>query len=89
MGVDIEMECEVTAINKNSHKISGLRTTKGEISTPLIINCAGAWAALVARMAGGEVRIRMTDGDATTGPEQAPPPGGARGPRACAHPAAC
>jgi len=57
MGVGIEMDCEVTAIRKNSDKISTVRTTKGDISTPLVINCAGPWSALIARMAGAEIKL--------------------------------
>jgi sarcosine oxidase subunit beta len=57
MGVAIEMECEVIGIEKSGDKISNVRTSKGNISTPLIVNCAGAWSAVIARMAGADIKV--------------------------------
>ena len=57
MGVDIEMECEITGLKKNGEKISDVRTSKGDISTPLVINCAGAWSAVIAKMAGADIKV--------------------------------
>lgn len=57
MGVEIVTECEVTAIRKEGDKIAAVRTTQGEISTPLVVNCAGPWAALIARLAGAEIKL--------------------------------
>ena len=35
-----------------THRISGVKTTRGFVSTPVVVNAAGPWAAEVARMAG-------------------------------------
>jgi sarcosine oxidase subunit beta len=56
-GVDIEMECEVTGFGKNGNKISSVRTSQGEIHTPLVINCAGAWSGLIGELAGADVKV--------------------------------
>src|SRR2546428_3318131 len=37
--------------------ISGVKTTRGFVSTPVVVNAAGAWAAAVARMAGAELPV--------------------------------
>jgi len=34
-----------------------VRTTRGDVSTPVVVNAAGAWAAGVARMAGEELPV--------------------------------
>ncbi len=50
-GATLIQNCEVTAIHTSSGRISGLSTTQGEFSAPIIINAAGAWAAQVAKLA--------------------------------------
>ena len=41
---------EVTGIEQSKGKIRGIETTKGDISTPVVVNAAGPWAAPVASM---------------------------------------
>lgn len=36
----------------NSHRILGVHTSRGFVSTPVVVNAAGPWAATVAQMAG-------------------------------------
>jgi sarcosine oxidase subunit beta len=38
-------------------RITGVMTTRGFVSTPIVVNAAGAWAAEVARMAGAELPV--------------------------------
>jgi sarcosine oxidase subunit beta len=38
-------------------RITGVNTTRGHVSTPIVINAAGPWAAEVARMAGAELPV--------------------------------
>lgn len=57
MGVDIELEAPVTGFGKNGDALSSVKTAKGEISTPLVINCAGPWAGVVGKMAGADVKV--------------------------------
>ena len=44
--------CEVTAIHDDRTGIIGLETTRGPVSTRVVVNAAGAWAAQVASLAG-------------------------------------
>jgi sarcosine oxidase subunit beta len=37
--------------------VTGVTTTRGFVSTPVVVNAAGAWAAEVARMAGAELPV--------------------------------
>ncbi len=57
LGLEIEFEAEVTGIDTESGKISTVRTAKGDISTPLVVNCAGPQAVLIGEMVGTEVRV--------------------------------
>jgi sarcosine oxidase subunit beta len=57
MGVDVELECIVTGFGKSGDKITSVRTSKGEIQTPMVINCAGAWAGEIGKLAGADVQV--------------------------------
>ncbi len=57
LGVSIEYDAEVTEIKTPSGKISSVVCSKGEISTPLVINCAGPQAKLIAKMVGAVLEV--------------------------------
>lgn len=57
LGAAIYTGVVVTDIIRNG-AVSGVVTDQGAIRTPLVINCAGAWAADVARMVGVTLPIR-------------------------------
>ena len=57
LGVKIEFEAEVTGVEVNAGKIRAVNTVKGDISTPLVINCAGPQAGLIGKMIGADVRV--------------------------------
>jgi sarcosine oxidase subunit beta len=57
MGVDVELEAEVTAITTVGDKITGIRTKKGDISCPIVVNASGAYAGLIGRMVGADVKV--------------------------------
>ncbi|MFH1687022.1 MAG: FAD-dependent oxidoreductase [bacterium] len=57
LGADITVDTEVTGIETSSGKISKVLTTRGEIATPLVVNCAGPFAKLIGAMVGAEVMI--------------------------------
>ena len=40
-----------------AHRIAGIQTTRGLVSTRVVVNAAGAWAAQVAEMAGAELPV--------------------------------
>jgi sarcosine oxidase subunit beta len=50
-GVRLWLETEVTGIETEAGKIKGIATTRGNVSTQVVVNAAGAWAARVAEMA--------------------------------------
>ncbi len=45
-------ECEVTGLKVTSGKVSGVQTSRGEFSAPIVVNAAGAWAGRMAEFAG-------------------------------------
>ena len=59
-GVRLWLDTKVIGIETNTHNgrgITGVRTTRGFVSTPVVVNAAGPWAAEVARMAGAELPV--------------------------------
>jgi sarcosine oxidase subunit beta len=57
-GVELLRSAEVTAIKTDARGVCGVETTKGPVSSRTVVNCAGAWAGLVARLA--EVDLPVT-----------------------------
>lgn len=49
---------EVTGLQVESGAVTGVHTSQGSISAPLVLNAAGPWAAQVGAMAGLELPIR-------------------------------
>jgi sarcosine oxidase subunit beta len=58
-GVRLWLDTRVTGIEVTStaRDIAGVTTTRGFVSTPVVVNAAGAWAAEVARMAGADLPV--------------------------------
>ncbi len=56
-GARVYTESAVTGIGVDGETVSSVITDQGEIRTALVINCAGAWAAQVARMVGVEIPV--------------------------------
>jgi sarcosine oxidase subunit beta len=54
-----ELWCDaaVTGITLKDGRIAAVQTSHGDVSTPVVINCAGAWAASIARMAGVDLPV--------------------------------
>jgi sarcosine oxidase, subunit beta len=44
-------------IQSAPRRVAGITTTRGFVSTPVVVNAAGAWAAEVAKMAGAELPV--------------------------------
>jgi sarcosine oxidase subunit beta len=57
-GVTILQDTEVTRILRNGDRVTGVRTPRGDISAPVVVNAAGPYAAEVGRMAGVEVPVQ-------------------------------
>lgn len=56
-GLEIAYEAEVAGIDTNGGKISLVKTAKGDISTPMVINCAGPFSKLIGKMVGADVKV--------------------------------
>jgi sarcosine oxidase subunit beta len=56
-GVEIVRECEVTGARLTGHRVTEVRTSKGDISTPIFINAAGPWAKSIGRFLGVDVPV--------------------------------
>lgn len=56
-GVKVWLETEVTGIDVESGRVRGVRTSRGQVETRAVVNAAGPWAAIVARMAGIELPV--------------------------------
>ncbi len=52
LGVKIYPYTEVSEVIVEGDRVRGVRTSRGEISAPLLVNCAGPWSRAVAAMAG-------------------------------------
>jgi sarcosine oxidase, subunit beta len=57
MGVDVELETAVTDLIVAGGKITTVRTNRGDISTPLVINCAGPFASEIGKMIGVDIPV--------------------------------
>src|SRR6266404_2469750 len=51
-GAELWKNTLVTSIQKDASGITGIETSRGWVSTRVIVNCAGAWAGSVGEMAG-------------------------------------
>ncbi len=56
-GVRLWLDTAVTGIETEGDQITGVLTTRGRVATRNVVNCAGAWAAEVARMAGASLPV--------------------------------
>jgi sarcosine oxidase subunit beta len=51
-GARLVQDCQVTGIKTKGGKVTGVETSRGEYSAPVVVNAAGAWAAKVGDMVG-------------------------------------
>jgi sarcosine oxidase subunit beta len=58
LGVRIEEQTRVTAIRIEGGRIRGVETTKGPVSAPVVVNVAGPWGGVVAKMAGFDLPVK-------------------------------
>jgi sarcosine oxidase subunit beta len=57
-GVHLHQDTEVTAIGVSAGRVTGVRTTRGDIAAPVVINATAGWATLVADMAGVRLPVQ-------------------------------
>src|SRR6202008_1679274 len=51
-GVQIHQSTEVPGIDVVDGQVRGMRTNRGDIATPVVLNCTAGWSTLVAELAG-------------------------------------
>ena len=56
-GVRLWLNTEVTGIEVESGRVKAVNTSRGRVETSVVVNAAGAWAAIVARMADAELPV--------------------------------
>ncbi len=57
-GAELWRGTEVTGIYTDHDTVSGVLTSNGGVSAPVVVNAAGPWAAGVARMAGADLPVQ-------------------------------
>ncbi len=57
MGVEVELDAEVTGIETVTGEITAVQTKRGKIKTPLVVNCAGAYSRKIGEMVGAKVEV--------------------------------
>jgi sarcosine oxidase, subunit beta len=57
LGARVWLDTAVTGVDVENGAVTGVRTTRGEVSTRNVVNAAGPWAASVAQMAGVELPV--------------------------------
>ena len=58
-GARLLIGAEVTAIPVENGRVTGIRTSRGDISAPVVVDAAGAWAAGVAALAGVDIPVEV------------------------------
>jgi sarcosine oxidase, subunit beta len=56
-GAELWCDATVTGITLEGGRIAGIHTSRDDVSTPVVINAAGAWASSVAKMAGIDLPV--------------------------------
>jgi sarcosine oxidase, subunit beta len=57
-GAELWRGTEVTGICTGHAAVSGVTTSNGAVSAPIVVNAAGPWAAAIARMAGADLPVQ-------------------------------
>jgi sarcosine oxidase subunit beta len=58
LGVEIHPYTEVTAIQRDGDRVTGVSTSRGDISAPAVVACVAGWSTEVARLANVELPIQ-------------------------------
>jgi sarcosine oxidase subunit beta len=57
MGVHVHQETEVKGVTVEAGRVTGVRTSRGDVSAPIVISATAGWTSEIARMAGVRVPI--------------------------------
>ena len=58
LGVHLHQDTEVTGVDVSAGRVTGVRTNRGDISAPIVVNATAGWATLVADMAGVRLPVQ-------------------------------
>jgi sarcosine oxidase subunit beta len=58
LGVELHPGTEVTGIEVHDERVRGVRTSRGDIAAPVVVNCTAGWSTLIAAMAGVALPIQ-------------------------------
>lgn len=56
-GARLWLDCAVTGIEVERDQVVAVATSRGRVETRVVVNCAGAWAAGVAQLAGAQLPV--------------------------------
>jgi sarcosine oxidase subunit beta len=57
LGVEIHQGTEVTGISTAGNRVTGVTTSRGQVETPVVVNCTAGWASLISDMVGVRMPI--------------------------------
>ncbi len=57
LGAHIHQETELLDIDVTGGRVRGVRTSRGDIATPIVLNCTAGWCTLISDMAGVRLPI--------------------------------
>lgn len=57
LGVEVELEAEVTGIDSVAGEVLAVQTSKGKIKTQVVVNCAGPYSRKIGEMVGAKVEV--------------------------------
>ncbi len=60
LGATIMLGTTVTGLRIRNDHVEGVETTQGYVAAPIVVNAAGDWAPALARLAGTDLRVRIT-----------------------------
>jgi sarcosine oxidase, subunit beta len=52
LGVHLHQKTEVTGIDTSGGRVTGVQTTRGPVSAPIVVNCTAGWSSTISDMAG-------------------------------------
>jgi len=58
LGVHLHQRTEVTGIDVAAGKVTGVRTSRGPIATPVVVNCTAGWSTLICDLAGVRLPVQ-------------------------------
>ncbi len=58
LGARFRFGVEANGLLREGHRVTGVRTSEGDIAAPVVVNAAGAWAAEVAAWAGVDLPVK-------------------------------